>query len=944
VAENVGSIYYDVTLDTARLITARRDVEQKLDGIGAAGDKLQSRFTAIAGAISAALSAIAVDGLVSKVVAAQRQFDVMFSSLKTVTGGVDKASAAWERLTQFASKTPYTLEQSVNGFVKLKALGLDPSERAMTSFGNTASAMGKDLTQMIEAVADASTGEFERLKEFGIKAKTQGDEVSFTFQGVTTTVKNSASDITEYLTKIGEVQFAGAMSERMKTLDGDISNLEDSWNALFLAISQSGAGDIAGKVVRAATTAIQEMTTSIKDGGLTEYFSALKALIPTVEVVVMSLAGVMTSRLIGAMASIVVQAGFTAAAMVTMTSATTAFNVAIGALGGPVGIAITAIGLLALNWDKLGNKAKTAADIIEDSASRIAAAQSKTAEGASADLAKQMADAEAGVKRLKEARMRELTGLPDMGTSSTVADIDARIKAYEKVINDIKNAQAGLARRGTDSLLMSGGSRGGAGSDGYGQTESNNAKIGKWMEKYATDAEKVTIEIAKAKKELGDSFTPDLEQRIRATFAKKTAKKDTVDDSGYLASLRKDQASEINVINETEDEKLRIAKKNLDEKLISQATYNEAVTLIVQTAEDDRQALMSKTQQEIDKQRAENLNKTKQEWEEKKRGEKALSDYIMSLNRAVDPLAALEMEYQGKLQIVTQYEQLMAQAGVDAHEQAELAKTQITQTYEQQKLALAEQTFRSQNAAQAYLIDSLNALGSTASSAIMGLIEHTMTAQEVMRSLGRTVVNEAVSSLVQFGMQQVKNAVLSNTIAASKGAVYAASVSAQVTGMSAMAAQNAFAATAAIPIVGPALAPAAAAAAATAASALGAPAIATAPVAGARQYGGSVSAGSLYRVNETGAPEMYTASNGNQYMLASSSGNVTAADKVGSSVPNITVVVENHGSPATVTSQSYDPTTATVRVVVQEVANQISNNTGAVWSALRSSTNVQGKL
>ena len=30
--------------------------------------------------------------------------------------------------------------------------------------------MGKDITQMIEAVADAATGEFERLKEFGIKA------------------------------------------------------------------------------------------------------------------------------------------------------------------------------------------------------------------------------------------------------------------------------------------------------------------------------------------------------------------------------------------------------------------------------------------------------------------------------------------------------------------------------------------------------------------------------------------------------------------------------------------------------------------------------------------------------------------------------------------------------------------------------------------------------
>ena len=35
--------------------------------------------------------------------------------------------------------------------------------------------MGKSLNQMIEAVADATTGEFERLKEFGIKARTHGE-------------------------------------------------------------------------------------------------------------------------------------------------------------------------------------------------------------------------------------------------------------------------------------------------------------------------------------------------------------------------------------------------------------------------------------------------------------------------------------------------------------------------------------------------------------------------------------------------------------------------------------------------------------------------------------------------------------------------------------------------------------------------------------------------
>ncbi len=51
----------------------------------------------------------------------------------------------------------------------------------------------------------------------------------------------------------------------------------------------------------------------------------------------------------------------------------------------------------------------------------------------------------------------------------------------------------------------------------------------------------------------------------------------------------------------------------------------------------------------------------------------------------------------------------------------------------------------------------------------------------------------------------------------------------------------------------------------------------------------------MYRVNETGAPEMFTANNGNQYMLPTKSGSVTAADKVGGGV-SVVVNVDAGGS------------------------------------------------
>lgn len=111
---------------------------------------------------------------------------------------------------------------------------------------------------------------------------------------------------------------------------------------------------------------------------------------------------------------------------------------------------------------------------------------------------------------------------------------------------------------------------------------------------------------------------------------------------------------------------------------------------------------------------------------------------------------------------------------------------------------------------------------------------------------------------------------------------------------------------------------------------------------GGRQYGGAVSANSLYRVNETGRPEMFTAANGSQYMMPTASGRVTSADKVGGGGTVLQVNVTNNHPTAQVTATRNS--SGGVDVAVQEIARQIRDNSGPVWSALRGSSNVQGRL
>lgn len=242
--------------------------KQMESGVASLGKSVAGTVAAMGATVSAAAG-------MQKLVDVSREFDKLNAGLITATGSTGNAKVAFSAIQDFAGKTPYDLAQVTDSFIKLVNFGLDPSERALTSYGNTSSALGKDLNQMIEAVADAATGEFERLKEFGIKAKSEGDNVSFTFRGVTTTVGKNAAEIEQYLIKLGETNFGDAMANRMQTLDGALSNLGDEWNKVFLNISQAGIGDMIADGVRIGISALEELNAMIASGELEGYLRAI---------------------------------------------------------------------------------------------------------------------------------------------------------------------------------------------------------------------------------------------------------------------------------------------------------------------------------------------------------------------------------------------------------------------------------------------------------------------------------------------------------------------------------------------------------------------------------------------------------------------------------------------------------------------------------------------
>lgn len=202
------------------------------------------------------------------------EFQQLNAQLVTATGSAQRASVAFAAIKDFAAQTPYDLKQATESFIMLVNRGLDPSERALKSYGDTASSMGRSLSDLILAVSNATSGEFENLKSFGIRAQKVGENVEFTFRGVKTTVKNNIEEIERYFIELGEKNFGGGMARQMDTLTGAFSNLGDAWDVMLATIGEAGLGDLVENTVRQATAAISEFTAMLESGQVGAVFDS----------------------------------------------------------------------------------------------------------------------------------------------------------------------------------------------------------------------------------------------------------------------------------------------------------------------------------------------------------------------------------------------------------------------------------------------------------------------------------------------------------------------------------------------------------------------------------------------------------------------------------------------------------------------------------------------
>ena len=241
-----GELKFGIGLDNSQLQKDAARASKLISGVGdtakAESARIDSSFSGIGSSLAAIGGTAAITMLGKSILDTTAKFE-KFGIVLRNTLGDKEGNDSLDMIAQFAATTPFQLDEVTAAFIKMANQGFVPTRDEMVKLGDVASSTGKSFDQLTEALLDAQTGQFERLKEFGIKASSQGDKVTFSFKEQQTTVDNTNSAIQRYILSLGELKgVQGANALISQSLTGQISNLEDKLAAMYNNIGKSNSG------------------------------------------------------------------------------------------------------------------------------------------------------------------------------------------------------------------------------------------------------------------------------------------------------------------------------------------------------------------------------------------------------------------------------------------------------------------------------------------------------------------------------------------------------------------------------------------------------------------------------------------------------------------------------------------------------------------------------
>ncbi|OZV96547.1 hypothetical protein CAY57_07320 [Heyndrickxia coagulans] len=233
-ANNVGSANVEISVDDGK---ARGKIKSFFSFLKST-TKIASGVAAGIGIFEGISSAI--KGASESTIGANADMETYLNTLTVVMKSHKKAAQTLAWAKDFANKTPFETDEIVDATAKLQSYGMN-AKKILPQIGDMSSVMGKSLDQGVEAIADAQTGELERLKEFGITKDMIVKQAQKMRLGMVVNNKGQITDQKKFnqaLFGLMKERYSGGMKMQSQTWKGMLSNIRGFMSTAMQQLSQ----------------------------------------------------------------------------------------------------------------------------------------------------------------------------------------------------------------------------------------------------------------------------------------------------------------------------------------------------------------------------------------------------------------------------------------------------------------------------------------------------------------------------------------------------------------------------------------------------------------------------------------------------------------------------------------------------------------------------------
>lgn len=240
-------------------------------------DEIKNSFMSVSTAIKGMVAAAGVGKLFSDISSSMKQAERSVGSLRAITSSADEAKKKFQELNDLSRSLPQSFDEITAAAIALGKNGLSTSATSIEALAKISRGTNTSLESLAQALSSASMGQLKGLRQIGIIAKQEGDEISLTYQGTTEKIKANTKDLQAYIERLAETKFADTLKPEMEGITGAAKGLGEAWGDFTRELGESGIGDIIKDVMITATKALDGFTESIKTGFLGEIIQNIKS-------------------------------------------------------------------------------------------------------------------------------------------------------------------------------------------------------------------------------------------------------------------------------------------------------------------------------------------------------------------------------------------------------------------------------------------------------------------------------------------------------------------------------------------------------------------------------------------------------------------------------------------------------------------------------------------